>query len=59
MGSNPHMSRLPEWVDFVADKVLACLKVANQIIILSSSEVGQSVLSELEAVLKLKSAFLD
>lgn len=20
MGSNPHMSRLPEWVDFMADK---------------------------------------
>ena len=35
------------------------LKAVNQIIILSSSEVGQSVLDGLEAVLKLKSIFLD
>lgn len=60
MGSNPHMSSLPEWVDFVADEGIGfgILKGSDQIMILSSSEVGQSVLNEL-GVLKFKSALPD
>lgn len=61
MGPNPHMSRLTEWVDLwhIKELALGFLKVVNQIMILSSSEVGWSVLNGLEAMLKLKSILPD